>query len=90
MLRFLREGDEIMCDITDVQTRKNRRGETVYTHVRKLILIGGREGDRRRGDREFLLRGLTKTKMTDLIAAEEAKGASFSPYPSLDQRRLVS
>ena len=40
-------------------------------------------------ERTYVFRNFTRVWLIDLIAEEQARGAVWSPSPSLDQRRLV-
>lgn len=66
--------------------RKRRRVVTrrVFVEVVKLV----RPADNR-PDRSFTIRNYTWEQMEALIRREEEKGATWSPRPSLDQRKLV-
>lgn len=82
LLRKLRPGDLLIVPDGLGSIEKDERGR--FKLVRKLI-IDGKTGNAF----TFVLRNLTPEAMADLIHAEQARGAIWSPSPSLDQRRLV-
>lgn len=87
-LADLGEGDLIIMPngISSVEFDPDGRdGEGAYREIVKLV-IDGETG----ADRTYILRNLTRDELADTIEQEEAKGAIFSPAPSLDQRRLVN
>lgn len=103
--RFIREGDRILCDIsaptletrtrrvTDRRTKKGFRvvKELVYDLIEKQVITFERAGTKRPpASRLFKLPGLTRRELIALIDYEQSKGVTFSPQPSLDQRRLVT
>ena len=82
LVRDIREGDVVtLIDGVDA-IEIDDRGR--YVLIRKRVLsFTGRA-------REYSLRNLTKAQLVALIKREVAAGATFSPAPSLDQRRIVS
>lgn len=87
-LADLGEGDLIIMPngLSSIEFDEDARdGEGAYVEIVKLVIDGDTGADR-----TYILRNLTRDELIETIAAEEAKGAIFSPAPSLDQRRLVN
>jgi hypothetical protein len=82
-IRYLRDGDVILCDIGSV-TFNEQTGR--YGPIGKSVL----PASARREQREFALRNQTRASLARVIERELATGAIFSPSPSMDQRRLLS
>lgn len=87
-LADLAEGDLIIMPngLSSVEFDDEARdGEGAYVEIVKLVIDGDTGADR-----TYYLRNLTRDELVATIEEEEAKGAIFSPAPSLDQRRLVN
>ena len=82
LLRKLHPGDALIVPDGLAAVEKDSRGRFVL--VEKLV-IDGRTGKQQL----YRIRNYTERQMVDLIHAEHARGAQWSPSPSLDQRRLV-
>lgn len=82
-LRTLRSGDIIIVPngLASIELDEKDR----YKRIDKLLI----DGETGRAE-TFTLRRITRKRMRDLIHAEAARGAIWSPAPSLDQRRLIS
>lgn len=81
-LDAIREGSVIslVSHISRIERRPNGR----YKQIDKMLLLP--DGTQR----IFTLRNLTREQLLGAIADESARGATWSPAPSLDQRRLAS
>ena len=81
MLAYIRPGTMVICPIT--QVKRDSRGR--YVEIRKTV---------QRADmapaRLFVLRKLTRAQLVATIKEEVRRGAIFPPWPSLDQRELVT
>jgi len=84
MLRYIRPGTLIICDVRSVIVDRSRK--RMFREVRKLLIP--EPGDRRR-EREFVLRDMDEVMLRATIDEEEARGGVLSPAPSMDQRRLL-
>jgi hypothetical protein len=90
---------EIAARLTGYRTVTERRRvyRTLHTFQRKVpvleqvyVLIRKRVLSSRTGRaREYDLRNLTRPELISLIEREIAAGGTFSPAPSLDQRRIL-
>lgn len=80
LVRELREGDLILCDITNVRWNEGRQ----WFNLIEKTVIPASLGPHR----EYTLRRVSRERLRRLIDQEIAKGAIFSPNPSQDQRRL--
>lgn len=82
-LRDLGEGDLIIVPEGIGSVTINDRG--LYTRMTKLVIdaVTGRA-------RTYVFRNFSRAYLSALIDAEEARGAVWSPAPSLDQRRLAT
>jgi hypothetical protein len=90
LLRFLRPGDRIMCDVRAVTVTGEGDGRR-WRRIPKRVITTPWSG---RDEREFVLlgpggNGYSLAGLRRLIGQEMDRGAEFSPQPSLDQRRLV-
>lgn len=84
-LRKLGEGDLIMLSdlISAVETYVDRRGVERFRDYEKTVVPD-------RGRRwKWTFRRQTREELRQLIIDEQAKGATFTLAPSLDQRRLL-
>ena len=65
--------------------RVRYRTEEVYSRMTKLVIdaVTGRA-------RTYVFRNFSRAYLARLIDEEEARGAVWSPAPSLDQRRLAT
>lgn len=81
LVRTLKPGDVLVVPDGLPDIRKDARGR--YAKIEVLVL---REDGR---SERFTVRRRTYEQMARLLAAMSAKGAMFSPSPSLDLRRLV-
>jgi len=81
-LRSLREGDLIIMPYGIAGVERDERG--FYVEIVKLVLdaASGRE-------RWWTLRNLSRRQLELVIDEERARGASWSPSPSQDQRRIL-
>lgn len=70
----------LVSHISSIERRPNGN----YARIDKLVIYP--DGDQRL----FTLRNLSREQLIATIGDEEATGATFSPAPSLDQRRLVN
>lgn len=66
-----------------MSVKLNERG--LYVRMTKLVIdaVTGRA-------RSYTFRNFSRAYLLALIAEEEARGATWSPAPSLDQRRLAT
>lgn len=81
LIRTLRPGDVIVVPDGLPDIRKDQRGR--YAKIEVLVLRGDGSTDR------FTMRRKTYDQMAGVLEKIAAKGAMFSPSPSLDLRRLV-
>ena len=86
--RFLRElgtGDMIVMPEGIASVERDGRGR--YRRIHKLVFDAE---DMLAPPRDYVFAKITRPRLVRLIDAEDARGATWAPAPSQDQRRLVS
>lgn len=81
-LSSLDEGDLIVMPEGLRSVERDSRGRYILIHKVVYDAVTGKATN-------WFLRNLTRAQLVATIAEEERRGAEFSPFPSLDQRRLV-
>lgn len=81
-LSSLDEGDLIVMPEGLRSVERDTRGRYVLIHKVVYDAVTNEPTN-------WFLRNLTRAQLVRTIEEEERRGAKFSPYPSLDQRRLV-
>lgn len=81
-LGSLDEGDLIVMPEGLRSVERDTRGRYILIHKVVYDAVTSKATN-------WYLRNLTRAQLVKTIAEEERRGAVFSPFPSLDQRRLV-